>query len=201
MHGLCTETVWLEFNQYTLGSHWRQAAIDRKNHHEEGNEAAGFYGGIRKLSTKEEICIWERLWPTETLVWAVQSSNLCRPYTLIVTVAPICICKKHSNLAHNFKAQLRDATHWPQFFLLYRAFEGVQSAVADMMFMSFALCSTFWSYIFISFASPNKVLPGLGKGLKKISRNQEDGLHGGLKKILYLTVRLVNSSNMELLFL
>jgi hypothetical protein len=57
--GLCTETVWLEFNQYTLGSHWRWAAIDHKNHHEEGNEAKGFYGGIRKLSTKEEICIWE----------------------------------------------------------------------------------------------------------------------------------------------
>jgi hypothetical protein len=61
--------------------------------------------------------------------------------------------------------------------LLYRAFEGVQSAVAYMMFMSFALCSTFWCYIFISFASSDKVLPGLGKGLKKISRNQEDGLH------------------------
>ncbi|CAM6062547.1 unnamed protein product [Sphagnum tenellum] len=61
------ETVWLEFNQYTLGSRWRWAAIDRKNHREEGNEADGFYGGIRKLRTKEEICIWERMWPSETL--------------------------------------------------------------------------------------------------------------------------------------
>lgn len=64
---LCTDTVWLEFNQYTLGSRWRRAAIDRKCHREEGNEAEGFYGGIRKLNTKEEICIWERLWPSETL--------------------------------------------------------------------------------------------------------------------------------------
>ncbi len=54
--------------------------------------------------------------------------------------------------------------------------------MAYMMFMSFALCSTFWSYIFISFASSDKVLPGLGKGLKKISRNQEDGLHGEIEE-------------------
>jgi hypothetical protein len=57
----------LEFNQYTLGSRWRRAAINRKSHREEGNEAEGFYGGIRKLKTKEEISIWKRLWPTETL--------------------------------------------------------------------------------------------------------------------------------------
>ncbi|XP_024377546.1 F-box protein At2g26850 isoform X1 [Physcomitrium patens] len=61
------ETVWLEFSQYTLGSRWRRAAINRKSHREEGNEAEGFYGGIRKLRTKEEINIWKRLWPTETL--------------------------------------------------------------------------------------------------------------------------------------
>lgn len=61
------ETVWLEFNQYTLGSRWRRAAINRKSHREEGNEAEGFYGGIRKLKTKDEINIWKRLWPTETL--------------------------------------------------------------------------------------------------------------------------------------
>jgi len=61
------ETVWLEFNQYTLGSRWRRAAINRKSHREEGNEAEGFYGGIRKLKTKEEISIWKKLWPTETL--------------------------------------------------------------------------------------------------------------------------------------
>ncbi len=67
MGSVLAETVWLEFNQYTLGSRWRWAAIDRKNHREEGNEADGFYGGIRKLRTKEEICIWERMWPSETL--------------------------------------------------------------------------------------------------------------------------------------
>lgn len=64
------ETVWLEFSQYTLGSRWRRAAINRKSHREEGNEAEGFYGGIRKLRTKEEINIWKRLWPTETLEWS-----------------------------------------------------------------------------------------------------------------------------------
>jgi hypothetical protein len=59
--------VWLEFNQYSVGSRWRRAAIDRKNHREEGTEAEGFYGGIRKLSTKDEVSSWERLWPSETL--------------------------------------------------------------------------------------------------------------------------------------
>ncbi len=63
----CTGMVWLEFNQYSVGSRWRRAAIDRKNHREEGNEAEGFYGGIRKLSTKDEVSSWEQLWPSETL--------------------------------------------------------------------------------------------------------------------------------------
>lgn len=61
------DTVWLEFNQYTVGSRWRQAAVDRKSHREEGNEAEGFYGGVRKLRTKEEINIWTKLWPTQAL--------------------------------------------------------------------------------------------------------------------------------------
>ncbi|KAH9537450.1 hypothetical protein CY35_16G053400 [Sphagnum magellanicum] len=68
LHGM----VWLEFNQYSVGSRWRRAAIDRKNHREEGNEAEGFYGGIRKLSTKDEVCCscsetkwWTRVQVTE----------------------------------------------------------------------------------------------------------------------------------------
>ncbi|KAL3699611.1 hypothetical protein R1sor_017633 [Riccia sorocarpa] len=61
------DTVWLEFKQYTEGSRWRQAAVDRKSHREEGNEAEGFYGGVRKLRSKEEINIWTKLWPTQAL--------------------------------------------------------------------------------------------------------------------------------------
>lgn len=62
-----TDTVVLEFNQYTPGSQWRRATVDRKDHREEGNEADGFYGGIRKLKDEVEISTWKRLWPTEVL--------------------------------------------------------------------------------------------------------------------------------------
>ncbi|KAF8398227.1 hypothetical protein HHK36_017153 [Tetracentron sinense] len=61
------DTVMLEFNQYTPGSRWRRAAINRKEHREEGNEADGFYGGIIKLNTNEEFSMWKQLWPTEVL--------------------------------------------------------------------------------------------------------------------------------------
>ncbi|XP_024926135.2 F-box protein At2g26850 isoform X1 [Ziziphus jujuba] len=62
-----SDTVVLEFNQYTPGSRWRHTTINRKDHGEEGNEADGFYGGIRKLSNEEEISMWRRLWPSEVL--------------------------------------------------------------------------------------------------------------------------------------
>ncbi|CAL9058432.1 F-box protein At2g32560-like [Musa acuminata AAA Group] len=62
-----SDTVVLEFNQYTLGSRWRRASISRKHHREEGNETDGFYGGIRKLHGKDEISKWRRLWPTDAL--------------------------------------------------------------------------------------------------------------------------------------
>ncbi|KAJ0977978.1 hypothetical protein J5N97_013452 [Dioscorea zingiberensis] len=62
-----SDTVMLEFNQYTPGSRWRRAAINRKNHREEGNETDGFYGGIRKLKGKDEIAMWKQLWPTDNL--------------------------------------------------------------------------------------------------------------------------------------
>jgi len=62
-----SDTVVLEFNQYTPGSRWRYTAINRKDHREEGNEADGFYGGIRKLKHKDEISTWKQLWPKETL--------------------------------------------------------------------------------------------------------------------------------------
>ncbi|KAF5471091.1 hypothetical protein F2P56_011562 [Juglans regia] len=62
-----SDTVVLEFNQYTTDSRWRCTTINRKDHREEGNEADGFYGGIRKLKNKEEISTWKQLWPTEVL--------------------------------------------------------------------------------------------------------------------------------------
>ncbi|KAG2687382.1 hypothetical protein I3760_09G048600 [Carya illinoinensis] len=61
------DNVILEFNQYTPGSRWRRMVINRKEHQEEGNEADGFYGGIRKLYDKEEIAKWKRLWPAQIL--------------------------------------------------------------------------------------------------------------------------------------
>ncbi|CAB4316653.1 unnamed protein product [Prunus armeniaca] len=62
-----TDTVTLEFSQYTPGSRWRQVTINRKDHREEGDEADGFYGGIRKLYNEEEIARWKRLWPSQVL--------------------------------------------------------------------------------------------------------------------------------------
>ncbi|KAK8683237.1 hypothetical protein V6N13_039302 [Hibiscus sabdariffa] len=62
-----SDTVALEFNQYAPGSRWRHTMINRKEHREEGNEADGFYGGIRKLSSVEEISTWKRLWPSDIL--------------------------------------------------------------------------------------------------------------------------------------
>ncbi|KAL0404803.1 UNVERIFIED_CONTAM: F-box protein [Sesamum radiatum] len=62
-----SDTVILEFKQYSPGSRWRKAMISRKDHREEGNEVDGFYGGIRKLDKKEEIGKWKHLWPNRTL--------------------------------------------------------------------------------------------------------------------------------------
>ncbi|KAK4773585.1 hypothetical protein SAY87_028604 [Trapa incisa] len=61
-----SDMVALHFNQYAMGSRWRQRTIDRRNHREEGNEDDGFYGGIRKLNS-EEVSTWKRLWPSEAL--------------------------------------------------------------------------------------------------------------------------------------
>ncbi|KAK6138291.1 hypothetical protein DH2020_027982 [Rehmannia glutinosa] len=60
-----SDTLVLEFNQYTRGSRWRRTIVSRKEHREEGNEADGFYGGIRKLCSNEEISMWRKLWPAE----------------------------------------------------------------------------------------------------------------------------------------
>ncbi|XP_065878538.1 F-box protein At2g26850 [Euphorbia lathyris] len=62
-----SEIVVLEFHQYSRGSRWRCTMINRKNHREEGNEADGFYGGIRKLYMNDHISRWKQLWPTQFL--------------------------------------------------------------------------------------------------------------------------------------
>lgn len=62
-----SDTVILEFKHYTPGSRWRITEINRKEHREIGNEADGFYGGIRKLYREDEISVWKRLWPTRVL--------------------------------------------------------------------------------------------------------------------------------------
>ncbi|KAJ0974658.1 hypothetical protein J5N97_016623 [Dioscorea zingiberensis] len=61
-----SESIILEFNQYTPSSRWRQVTINRKDHREDGNETDGFYGGIRKLCS-DEISAWRSMWPTKTL--------------------------------------------------------------------------------------------------------------------------------------
>lgn len=67
MMSLVTDMMVLEFNQYPAGSQWRQTIINRKEHREVGNEADGFYGGIRKLYKEEEIAMWKSLWPARAL--------------------------------------------------------------------------------------------------------------------------------------
>ncbi|KVI07979.1 F-box protein At2g32560-like isoform X1 [Cynara cardunculus var. scolymus] len=62
-----SDAVVLEFNQYAPGSRWRHTMINRRHHREEGNEADGFYGGIRKLYSKDEISMWQQFWPAEIL--------------------------------------------------------------------------------------------------------------------------------------
>ncbi|KAF3953417.1 hypothetical protein ACB098_09G152000 [Castanea mollissima] len=62
-----SDSVILEFNQYSPDSKWRRMVISRKGHREEGNEVDGFYGGIRKIYEDEEIARWKRLWPTQIL--------------------------------------------------------------------------------------------------------------------------------------
>nr|XP_043610785.1 F-box protein At2g26850-like [Erigeron canadensis] len=62
-----SDTAILEFKQYKLGSRWREVVIDRKDHREVGNEAGGFYAGIRKLYNDIEISMWKSLWPTQPL--------------------------------------------------------------------------------------------------------------------------------------
>ncbi|KAL7126966.1 hypothetical protein ABFS83_14G222600 [Erythranthe nasuta] len=62
-----SESLVLEFNQYTRGCRWRTTIVNRRDHREEGNEADGFYGGIRKLCGNEEISMWKQFWPDVVL--------------------------------------------------------------------------------------------------------------------------------------
>lgn len=68
-HCIChdSDMVILEFNQYAPDSRWRRMSVNRNNHREEGNEGDGFYGGIRKIQSEDEIITWKSLWPTKVL--------------------------------------------------------------------------------------------------------------------------------------
>ncbi|KAL6614310.1 hypothetical protein ACP70R_036580 [Stipagrostis hirtigluma subsp. patula] len=61
------DMIVLEFQHYAPGSRWRQTTVGRKDHREKGDETDGFYGGIRKLQSKEEITTWRRFWPVDVL--------------------------------------------------------------------------------------------------------------------------------------
>lgn len=61
------DMIVLEFQHYAPGSRWRQTTVSRKDHREKGDETDGFYGGIRKLQTKDEISTWRRFWPVDVL--------------------------------------------------------------------------------------------------------------------------------------
>lgn len=62
-----SDTVMLEFNQYPVDSRWRRTTVNRADHREQGNEADGFYGGIRKLYDSKEISTWKSIWPKNIL--------------------------------------------------------------------------------------------------------------------------------------
>ncbi|TVU34728.1 hypothetical protein EJB05_16576, partial [Eragrostis curvula] len=61
------DMIVLEFQHYAPGSRWRQTIVSRKDHREKGDETDGFYGGIRKLQSKDEISTWRRFWPVDVL--------------------------------------------------------------------------------------------------------------------------------------
>ncbi|KAK4259673.1 hypothetical protein QN277_005981 [Acacia crassicarpa] len=52
----------LEFIEYPIESYWRRAVLSRKVacYKEQGNQRFGFYGGIRKIQTQDEIARWNK---------------------------------------------------------------------------------------------------------------------------------------------
>ncbi|XP_051134381.1 F-box protein At2g32560-like isoform X2 [Andrographis paniculata] len=62
-----SDTLVLEFNHYARGSRWRRTIVSRRDHREEGNAAEGFYGGVRKLASTQEISMWRKFWPSQIL--------------------------------------------------------------------------------------------------------------------------------------
>ncbi|RDX73465.1 F-box protein, partial [Mucuna pruriens] len=56
-----SETLIVEFKQYTHGSRMRQVKLLRNG--EQCEEATGCYGGIRKLHSEEEVQRWEKFLP------------------------------------------------------------------------------------------------------------------------------------------
>ncbi|KAI5393270.1 hypothetical protein KIW84_060403 [Lathyrus oleraceus] len=56
----CSDTIMVEFKQYPERSNMRRIKLSRKNG-EQGDRAGGFYGGIRKLYSSDEIEAWKKL--------------------------------------------------------------------------------------------------------------------------------------------
>lgn len=54
------DTIMVEFKQYPERSNMRRIKLSRKNG-EQGDRAGGFYGGIRKLYSSDEIETWKKL--------------------------------------------------------------------------------------------------------------------------------------------
>lgn len=61
------ENVVMEFRQFRPELPWKTTVLNRKEHRETGNEVSGFYGGVKKLGTEEEVSTWKRLWPSQVL--------------------------------------------------------------------------------------------------------------------------------------
>ena len=80
------DTIMLEFKHYAAGSRWRQTTVSRKDHREKGDETDGFYGGIRKLQTKDEISTCRRFWPVDVLIRTLRylSLHCTADYLLVV---------------------------------------------------------------------------------------------------------------------
>ncbi|XP_074367311.1 F-box protein At2g32560-like isoform X2 [Apium graveolens] len=64
---LRSDKVRLEFKQYDIASQWRETTIWRKNHGEIGDGSNGYYGGIRKISNKHEISMWQQHLPIKAM--------------------------------------------------------------------------------------------------------------------------------------
>ncbi|KAK7344866.1 hypothetical protein VNO77_15049 [Canavalia gladiata] len=60
-----SDTLIVEFRQYSESSNMRRIGLSRKNNGEQGDQIGGYYGGIRKLHNEDEIETWKKLFPLQ----------------------------------------------------------------------------------------------------------------------------------------